>query len=109
MHSALARPITPGRPISWAVWWGVSVSTVMAANGGCGIEIDVAQVSRREAGMTPYEVMLSESQERMLFVVERGREARVLEVFARWGLRCDVIGQVTDDGNVRVQEGAATV
>ena len=83
--------------------------TEAAASGGCGIEIDVARVSRRERGMTPYEVMLSESQERMLVVVRRGAEARVQAVFNRWDLHSDVIGRVTDDGQVRVRDDAQIV
>lgn len=89
---------------------GLTSSAVeVAARGGMGIEIDVARVSRREAGMTPYEVMLSESQERMLLVVRPGRESAVQAHFARWGLRCDVIGRVTADGQIRVLEGGRTV
>ena len=85
---------------------GLTSSTVeCASKGGSGIEIDVARVSRRETGMTPYEVMLSESQERMLVVVLRGHEAEAQAVFARWGLHSDVIGQVTDDGLVRIRDG----
>ena len=84
-------------------------ATEVAAHGGCGIEIDVARVSRREAGMTPYEVMLSESQERMLFVVDSGSEDRLRGVFERWGLRADVIGHVTNDGMVRVRDGETIV
>jgi phosphoribosylformylglycinamidine synthase len=84
-------------------------ATEVAAHGGAGIEIDVAKVSRRESGMTPYEVMLSESQERMLFVVERGSEDRIMEVFTRWDLHCDVIGRVTTDGRVRVRDGEEVV
>ncbi|MBM2810235.1 MAG: purL [Chloroflexi bacterium] len=81
----------------------------MAEHGGCGIEIDVAWVSRREEGMTPWEVMLSESQERMLVVVRKGAEARVRALFDRWELRSDVIGRITDDGLVRVCDGAASL
>ncbi|HVG97747.1 MAG TPA: phosphoribosylformylglycinamidine synthase subunit PurL [Chloroflexota bacterium] len=89
---------------------GLTSSTVeCASKGGSGIEVDVARVSRREAGMTPYEVMLSESQERMLVVVLRGREADAQAVFARWGLHSDVIGRVTDDGLVRIREAGRTV
>jgi phosphoribosylformylglycinamidine synthase len=76
-----------------------------AAHGGCGIEIDVSRVSRREHGMTPFEVMLSESQERMLVVVRRGAEERVRALFERWELHSDVIGRLTDDGLVRVRDG----
>jgi phosphoribosylformylglycinamidine synthase len=84
-------------------------SSEMAAHGGCGIEIDVAAVSRREAGMTPFEVMLSESQERMLIVVRAGAEQDVRAVFDRWGLHSDLIGRVTDDGLVRIHDGANLV
>src|SRR5205085_11082303 len=63
---------------------------------GTGIEIDLAKVPQRETGMTPYEIMLSESQERMLLVAERGRESDVLNVFKKWGLDAVVIGEVRD-------------
>ena len=76
-----------------------------AAKAGCGLEIDVSRVTRRDAGMTPYEVMLSESQERMLIVVKEGHEARVREIFDKWDLDCAVIGRVTDDGLARVYDG----
>ncbi len=73
-----------------------------ASSGGVGIEIDVSKVSRREAGMNAYEVMLSESQERMLVIVrEEGLDA-VREIFDRWDLHSDVVGRVTDDGMVRI-------
>jgi phosphoribosylformylglycinamidine synthase len=84
-------------------------ATEMAASGGSGIDLDVRLVSRREAGMTPMEVMLSESQERMLVVVRAGAELRIQEVFRRWELHSDVIGQITDDGIVRVRDGASVV
>ncbi len=86
-----------------------SSSAELAARGGCGIELDVGRVSRREAGMTPYEVMLSESQERMLVVLPRGQEARAEALFARWGLHTDRVGVITDDGLLRVRDGAAVV
>jgi phosphoribosylformylglycinamidine synthase subunit PurL len=79
-----------------------SSSCEMASRGGLGIEIELARVPQREPGMTPYEMMLSESQERMLLVAERGREQEVLSVFAKWGLDAIEIGRVTDDGLVRV-------
>jgi phosphoribosylformylglycinamidine synthase len=79
-----------------------STSCEMASRGGLGIEIELARVPQREPGMTPYEMMLSESQERMLLVAERGREQEVLAVFAKWGLDAVEIGRVTDDGLVRV-------
>src|SRR6202790_5173305 len=79
-----------------------STSCEMASRGGLGIEIELARVPQREPGMTPYEMMLSESQERMLLVAERGREQEVLTVFAKWGLDAVEIGRVTEDGLVRV-------
>src|SRR5215470_19287448 len=76
---------------------GLTCSTMeMASRGGTGIEIDLAKVPQRETGMTPYEIMLSESQERMLLVAERGREREVLEVFKKWGLDAVVIGELKD-------------
>jgi phosphoribosylformylglycinamidine synthase subunit PurL len=80
-----------------------SSSCEMASRGGLGIEIELARVPQREPGMTPYEMMLSESQERMLLVAERGREQEVLKVFAKWGLDAVEIGRVTSDGLVRVR------
>lgn len=80
-----------------------------AARAGAGARVDVATVPRRETGMSPYAVMLSESQERMLVVVERGREAAVAEVFAKWDLQAEVIGEVTGDGLLSVFDGSATV
>jgi phosphoribosylformylglycinamidine synthase II len=69
---------------------------------GAGARIDVSRVPRRESGMSPYDVMLSESQERMLIVVRRGREAEVESIFHAWDLTSAVIGEVTDDGHVTV-------
>ncbi|MEO8743855.1 MAG: phosphoribosylformylglycinamidine synthase subunit PurL [Candidatus Dormiibacterota bacterium] len=76
---------------------------------GAGARIDVGRVPRRERGMTPYHVMLSESQERMLVVVQRGREAEVEGIFRTWDLTSAVIGEVTDDGYLTVVEGAQQV
>ena len=76
---------------------------------GAGARIDVSRVPRRERGMTPYDVMLSESQERMLVVVERGREAEVEAIFQAWDLTSAVIGHVTDDGLLTVVDGAHEV
>src|SRR5207253_1578724 len=73
------------------------------------VEHDVARVARRERGMTPYEVMLSESQERMLIVVRRGEEEGVRAAFARWDLRSDVVGTITGDGQIRVRDGGEVV
>jgi phosphoribosylformylglycinamidine synthase subunit PurL len=84
---------------------GLTCSTTeMASRGGTGIEIDLAKVPQRESGMTPYEIMLSESQERMLLVAEKGREREVLDVFAKWGLDAVVVGEVTDGGLLRVED-----
>jgi phosphoribosylformylglycinamidine synthase II len=80
-----------------------------AARSGAGARVDVAKVPRRESGMSPYEVMLSESQERMLFVVARGREAEVEAVFREWDLEAAVIGEVTDDGQVEVVDKRSIV
>ena len=79
-----------------------SSSCEMASRGGVGIEIELDRVPQREAGMTPYEMMLSESQERMLLVAERGREVEVFAVFRKWGLDAVEIGRVTSDGKLRV-------
>ena len=86
-----------------------STSCEMASRGALGIEIELARVPQREPGMTPYEMMLSESQERMLLVAERGREQEVLKVFAKWGLDAVEIGRVTQDGLVRVLHHAKVV
>jgi phosphoribosylformylglycinamidine synthase len=84
---------------------GLTCSTCeMSSRGATGIEIELGKVPQRETRMTPYEIMLSESQERMLLVAERGREAEVLGVFAKWGLDAVVIGQVTGDGLLRVRQ-----
>ena len=79
----------------------------MAAKGGLGIELDLDRVPAREAGMTPYEFLLSESQERMLFVVKPGREQALMERFSRWGLQAAVVGRVLDDNIVRVLQNGA--
>jgi phosphoribosylformylglycinamidine synthase subunit PurL len=85
---------------------GLTCSTTeMGSRGGAGIEIDVALVPQRESGMTPYEIMLSESQERMLLVAKRGREAEVEAVFDKWDLHAVKIGEVTSDGMLRVKNG----
>ncbi|HEY2807107.1 MAG TPA: phosphoribosylformylglycinamidine synthase subunit PurL [Gemmatimonadales bacterium] len=86
-----------------------SSSAEMAARGGVGVEIDAQKVPMREAGMTPYEVLLSESQERMLVVAIRGREQQVLDIARKWELETAVIGHVTDDGLYRVMWGKECV
>ena len=84
---------------------GLTCSTCeMGSRGGAGIEIDVAHVPQRETGMTPYEIMLSESQERMLLVVKKGREAEVERIFEKWDLHAAHIGEVTRDGLLRVKD-----
>jgi len=84
---------------------GLTCSTCeMASRGGTGIEIDLAKVPQRETGMSPYEIMLSESQERMLLVAEKGREHEVLAVFKKWGLDATVVGGVTDGGLLVVKD-----
>lgn len=75
----------------------------MASAGGTGIELDLDRVPQREEGMTAYELLLSESQERMLMVARAGREAAVCEIFERWGLDAAVVGRVTDDGRMRIR------
>jgi phosphoribosylformylglycinamidine synthase len=82
-----------------------SASAETAARAGTGIELDLDKVPRREPGMSAYEVMLSESQERMLLIVERGAQQRVIDIFTRWGLEAAVVGRVTADGCIRVLEG----
>jgi phosphoribosylformylglycinamidine synthase subunit PurL len=81
----------------------------MASNAGTGIELDLDLVPQRETGMTPYELLLSESQERMLLVARAGRESEVREIFERWGLDAAVIGRVTDDGRMRIRWHGDTV
>jgi phosphoribosylformylglycinamidine synthase len=83
---------------------GLTCSTCeTASRGDSGIEIDLAKVPKREPGMTPYEIMLSESQERMLIIAKRGREDVVRQVFDKWDVPCAEIGRVTSDGIMRVQ------
>src|SRR5690606_39138567 len=69
---------------------------------GNGIELNLDLVPQRDEGMTAYEMMLSESQERMLFVVEPDKEEQAKEIFARWGLDCVNVGRVTNDGRLRL-------
>jgi len=89
---------------------GLTCSTTeMASRGGTGIEIDLAKVPQRETGMTPYEIMLSESQERMLLVATKDREREVLDVFAKWGLDAVVVGEVTDGGLLHVKDHGRVV
>ena len=80
-----------------------------AARGGSGLRIDVAKVPRREEGMTPYEVMISESQERMLAIVRKGHVDDVAALFERWEVPWAIIGEVTADGRARIHEGDRVV
>ena len=83
---------------------GLTCSTCeMGSRGEVGIEIELDRVPQRETGMTPYEIMLSESQERMLLVADKGREGEVFRVFKKWGLEAAEIGTVTGDGKLRVR------
>ena len=82
-----------------------SASVEAASNGGGGIRIDVGKAPRRETGMTPYEVMLSESQERMLIIVKDGHQDAVRAIFDKWDLQSAIIGRATDDGIARIFDG----
>ncbi|MDH7600575.1 MAG: phosphoribosylformylglycinamidine synthase subunit PurL [Armatimonadota bacterium] len=85
---------------------GITCSTCeTAAKAGTGMRIDVRKVPLREEGMTPYEIMLSESQERMLAIVQKGHEDEVARIFTKWGLNASIIGEVTDDGLIHVYDG----
>ena len=89
---------------------GLTCSTCeTASRGGSGVEIDVALVPQREANMTPYEILLSESQERMLVIVKKGREEAVHKIFEKWDLHAVEIGHVTDDGLMRVKYNGKVV
>jgi len=83
---------------------GITCSTAeMAAKGGVGIDLDLDKIPVRETGMVPYEYLLSESQERMLFVIEKGKEAQLIEIFKRWNLQAVVAGTVIEEAIVRIR------
>ncbi|HUF49987.1 MAG TPA: phosphoribosylformylglycinamidine synthase subunit PurL [Longimicrobiales bacterium] len=86
-----------------------SSSSEMAARSGTGVDIDTALVPTREPNMTPYEILLSESQERMLVVAKAGQEQQVVRILEKWELEAAVIGHVTDDGMYRVRENGVIV
>src|SRR6185437_7465408 len=86
-----------------------SSSCEMGSRAGTGVEIDIELVPQRETGMTPYEIMLSESQERMLIVAAKGRSREVVDIFKKWELDAVVIGHVTDDGHLRVRNKGEVV
>jgi phosphoribosylformylglycinamidine synthase len=89
---------------------GITCTTCeMSAAGGHGMDVELQKVPRREPGMEPWEMMMSESQERMLIVAQKGREEEVLAIFRKWGLNVVVIGQVTDDGILRVRDNGEVV
>ena len=89
---------------------GLTCSTCeMGARGHVGMEIELDRVPQRETGMTPYEIMLSESQERMLLVADKGREQEVFRVFEKWGLDAVEVGRVTTDGKMRVLQHGEVV
>jgi phosphoribosylformylglycinamidine synthase subunit PurL len=89
---------------------GLTCSTCeTASRGGAGIEIELNKVPQRETGMTPYETMLSESQERMLIIARKGKEKVVQDIFEKWDLHAAEIGRVTDDGLMRVKKDGKTV
>lgn len=89
---------------------GITSSVMEAASrGGTGVDLDVSLVPRREPGMNAYEVMLSESQERMLLIVKPGHEGAIQELFAKWDLPVTAVGTVTDDGIGRVRDGEQVV
>src|SRR5438067_2280513 len=84
-------------------------SCEMGARAGTGIELDLDRVPQREAEMTPYEIMLSESQERMLLVAEKSKEKDIFDVFQKWGLDAVTVGRVTNDGLLRVRSHGKVV
>ena len=89
---------------------GLTCSTCeTASRGGTGVEIELTKVPRREVGMTPYETMLSESQERMLIIVKKGHEQTVVDIFEKWDLPYAEVGSVKDDGMMRVTENGKPV
>jgi phosphoribosylformylglycinamidine synthase len=89
---------------------GLTCSTCeTASRGGAGIEIELGRVPQRESGMNSYEIMLSESQERMLVIVQRGRESEIESIFAKWDLHASHIGSVTDTGRMVVRQGGVVV
>jgi phosphoribosylformylglycinamidine synthase subunit PurL len=82
----------------------ISSSCEMASKGSCGIELDLSLVPRKEKGMTPREIMLSETQERMLLVANPAKEREIAEIFNKWGIEYTIIGRVTSDGILRLKE-----
>jgi len=87
----------------------VSSTCEMASKGNCGIELDLSLVPRKEEGITPREMMLSETQERMLLIAKKDKEGEVGKIFNKWGIAYTVIGKVTSDGILRLKEGEKIV
>lgn len=89
---------------------GVTCTTSeMAAAGGVGMRVELQKIPRRESGMEPYEVLMSESQERMLLVAKKGHEEDVLSIYRKWGLQAAVIGEVTEDGLLTILDNGRQV
>ncbi len=89
---------------------GLTCSTSeMASSGGVGLNIDLKHVPRREENMKPWELMMSESQERMVLCVKKGKEKQITRIFSKWGLNAMVIGRVTGDNMVRIKDNGKTV
>ena len=87
----------------------VSSTCEMASKGNCGIELDLSLVPRKEKGITPREIMLSETQERMLLIAKKDKQDKIGKIFDRWGIEYTVIGKVTSDGILRLKEGEKIV
>ncbi|MGB6606269.1 MAG: phosphoribosylformylglycinamidine synthase subunit PurL, partial [Atribacterota bacterium] len=87
----------------------VSSTCEMASKGNCGIELDLSLVPRKEEGITPREIMLSETQERMLLIAKKDKEDEIGKIFDKWGIEYTVIGKVTSDGILRLKEGEKIV
>ncbi len=89
---------------------GITCSTCeMSAKGGAGIDLDLGRVPLRETGMEPFEILLSESQERMLVIVKPEHESEVRKIFDKWDLQCEIIGRVTESTRVEIRRGAEHV
>jgi phosphoribosylformylglycinamidine synthase len=87
----------------------ISSTCEMASKGNCGIELDLSLVPRKEEGITPREIMLSETQERMLLIVKKDKEDEIGKIFNKWSIEYTVIGKVTSDGILRLREGEKIV
>jgi phosphoribosylformylglycinamidine synthase len=87
----------------------VSSTCEMASKGNCGIELDLSLVPRKEKGITPREIMLSETQERMLLIAKKDKEDGIGKIFDKWGIEYTIIGKVTSDGILRLKEGEKIV